>query len=72
MGESIKGVKKMKGKLWQIIEKEHMEKMTGKSITDEEWELFVKRLQPAFADEVSELALEMWAEYDPLFWEFVS
>ena len=62
----------MKAKLWQTIEKEHMESMTGKNITDEEWELFAMRLQPAFADEVSELALEMWAEYDPSFWELVS
>ena len=65
MGEPIKGVKKMKAKLWQIIEKEHMENMTGETITDKEWELFVIRLQDIFADEVSELALEIWRDYDP-------
>ena len=69
MGEPIKGVKKMKAKLWQIIEKEHMESMTGETITDKEWELFVDASQNAFADEVSAFALDFWRNYDPLYWE---
>lgn len=55
--------------LWQTIEKEHMEANAGESITDEEWEMFVNRLQNAFADEVSELALEFWRDYDPADWD---
>jgi|TARA_R100000479_G_C6274010_1_gene160536 ubiquinone biosynthesis protein UbiJ len=54
----------MKEKLWQTIEKEHIESMTGESITDEEWEMFVNALQDAFADEVSALALEFWRDYN--------
>lgn len=56
-------------KLWQEIEKEHIEKMAEESITDEEWELFVKRLGLLFADEVSALALEFWRDYDASYWE---
>lgn len=50
-------------KLWQHLEKEHMEEMTGQTITDEEWELFVDRKQDAFAEDVSELARRIWSEY---------
>ena len=56
--------------LWQTIEKKHMEDMTGETITDEEWELFVKRLGSLFAGEVSKLALEFWRDYDAKYWEF--
>ena len=59
----------MKTKLWQAIEKEDMEANARESITDEEWELFVNRLQDTFADEVSELALNFWRLYDPADWE---
>ena len=55
--------------LWQYIKKEHMEANTGQTITDEEWELFVDRLQSAFADEVSQLACGFWNDYDPSDWE---
>ena len=55
--------------LWQTINKEHMESNTGQTITDEEWRVFVDRLQNAFANEVSELATEFWYEYDPKDWE---
>ena len=55
--------------LWQTINKEHMETNTGQAITDEEWRVFVDRLQDAFADEVSELATEFWNDYDPADWE---
>ena len=55
--------------LWQMINKEHMETNTGQTITDEEWRVFVDRLQDSFANEVSELATEYWNEYDPTFWE---
>lgn len=54
--------------LWQWIDKEHMEMNTGETITDEEWELFVHRLQDAFADEVSQLATEFWNGYDSKDW----
>ena len=54
----------MSKKLWQAIEKEHMEANAGVSITDEEWEMFVDALQDAFADEVSLLALEFWRDYN--------
>ncbi len=56
-------------KLWQAIEKEDIESMAGENITDEEWELFVKRLGLLFADKVSELALEFWRDYDASYWE---
>ena len=55
--------------LWQCIAKEHMEMNTKETITDMEWRVFVERLQDAFANEVSELALEFWNEYDPMDWE---
>lgn len=51
--------------LWQYITKEHMEANTGQTIADEEWELFVDRLQDAFAREASQLAAEYWYEYYP-------
>ena len=51
------------GTLWQYIMKEHMESMTGQTITDEEWELFVDRMQDAFAGEVSRLAHEFWSDW---------
>ena len=48
-------------KLYQYINKEHMEKMTEETISDEDWELFVHNVQDTFADEVSELARSFWA-----------
>ncbi len=59
----------LEGCLWQYITKEHMEVNTGQTITDEEWELFVERIQNPFADEVSQLATEFWNDYDPKDWE---
>ena len=50
----------LRGTLWQYIDKEHMKMNTGETIKDEEWELFVDRLQDKFADEVSELARDFW------------
>ena len=55
--------------LYQSINKEHMESYTGQTITDEEWRVFVDRLQDSFANEVSELATEFWNDYDPMDWE---
>jgi hypothetical protein len=49
-------------KLYQTIEKEHMEQMTGEKIDDEEWLDFVARFEDAFAEQVSELALVYWDE----------
>jgi hypothetical protein len=49
-------------KLYQAIEKEHMEQMTGEKIDDEEWVDFVARFEDAFAEQVSELALVYWDE----------
>ena len=49
-------------KLYQWIEKEHMEQNTGKTISDEEWEQFVNDCQDAFADAVSLLAIEWWSD----------
>ena len=48
-------------KLYQYINKEHMEKMTEETISDEDWELFVHNVQDTFAEEVSELARSFWA-----------
>tara|TARA_R100001230_G_C5628809_1_gene136888 strand:+ start:192 stop:398 length:207 start_codon:yes stop_codon:yes gene_type:complete len=59
----------LKGTLWQYIEKEHMEMNTGEDIKDEDWELFVRRLQDTFADEVSQLATEFWHGYRLSDWE---
>jgi len=50
--------------LWQVITKEHMEQNVGESITDEEWKAFIDRFQTAFAEEVSELAMEYWSDKD--------
>ena len=52
-------------KLYQYISKEHMEKMTEKTISNEDWELFVHNVQDTFADEVSELARDFWTTYCP-------
>ena len=59
----------LRGTLWQYIEKEHMEMNIGEDIKDEDWELFIRRLQDTFADEVSRLATEYWEGYDPKHWE---
>ena len=61
--------KELRGTLWQYVRKEHMEETTREVIKDEEWELFVHRLQNAFADEVSQLAREFWLDYRPSDWE---
>tara|TARA_B100002019_G_C21271613_1_gene602679 strand:- start:188 stop:388 length:201 start_codon:yes stop_codon:yes gene_type:complete len=53
----------LKGTLWQYIEKEHMEMNTDETITDEQWELFIHRIQDSFADEVSRLATEFWRDW---------
>ncbi len=53
----------MKGKLYQTIEKKHMEWMTESKISDEVWEKFVNERQDAFADEVSVLAREFFQEW---------
>jgi len=47
-------------KLYQYIDKEHMEMLAGETISDEKWESFVDKVQDAFADEVSELARSFW------------
>jgi hypothetical protein len=49
-------------KLFQTIEKEHMEMNAKCKISDVDWEYFVEQFQNAFADEVSELALTYWIE----------
>lgn len=59
----------LRGTLWQYIEKEHMEMNTGEDIKDDDWELFIHRLQDTFADEVSQLATEFWVGYRPSDWE---
>ena len=52
--------------LWQYIEKEHIEMMISvdeeTTITDEEWELFIRTFQNAFGNEVSGIALEYWKD----------
>ena len=56
----------MNGCLWQTIEKEHMEMMSydddDEEISDDEWSLFVRMFQHAFANEISALAAEHWNE----------
>jgi len=52
----------LKPTLWQYIEKEHIENMADESITDEEWELFIRSFLDAFGNEVSGIALEFWNE----------
>ncbi len=54
----------MNKKLYQTIEKEHMEWMTRKKIDDEEWNAFCDYFIDAFAEEVSRLAKEYWSERD--------
>ena len=49
-------------KLYQTIEKEHMEQMTGQEISQKEWLGFVARFEDAFAEQVSELARVYWVE----------
>lgn len=49
--------------LWQYIGKKHMEMNTDETITDEQWELFIRRVQDSFADEVSQLATEYWNSF---------
>ena len=56
----------LKNTLWQYIDKEHMEMNTDETITDEQWELFIRRYQVPFADEVSQLATEYWNSFE---WE---
>ena len=56
----------LKNTLWQYIDKEHMEMNTDETITDEQWDLFIRRFQDAFADEVSQLATEYWQSFE---WE---
>ena len=53
---------RLRGTVWNYVEKEHMESMCegNTTITDEEWYEFVHMFQDAFADEVSGLALEFW------------
>jgi hypothetical protein len=51
-------------KLYQTIEKKHMEKITGQEIDDKEWNAFVARFEDAFAEQVSELATAYWDERD--------
>jgi len=63
----------LKPTLWQYIEKEHIEDMMDDEdyqdeegnqlpISEEEWELFLRCFQDAFANEFSRLALEYWNE----------
>lgn len=48
--------------LYQWIEKEHMEEITGETITAEQWRDFLNHFQTSFAKEVSELAANYWTE----------
>lgn len=52
----------MVDKLYQTIEKEHMEQMTRQKIDDKEWIAFCEYFIDAFAEEVSRLAKEYWSE----------
>ena len=49
-------------KLYQTIEKGHMEQMIGEEIDDKEWVAFCERFIDAFAEEVSRLAKDYWDE----------
>ena len=51
--------------LWQYIAKHHMEIMTGETITDEAWEVFVYDQGGLYGEACSRLAHEFWIEYDP-------
>jgi hypothetical protein len=51
---------KLKGTMWNYIEKHHMEEMCREKISDDEWDLFLEAFQDGFADEVSQLAVEYW------------
>ena len=46
--------------LYQIIEKKHMEFNAKEEIDADEWNKFCLKFMDAFAEEVSELALEYW------------
>ena len=52
----------MNEKLYQTIEKKHMEQMTGERIDDEEWNTFCENFIDVFAEEVSVLAETYWCE----------
>ena len=46
--------------LWQYIERDHIDSSIKKTI----WEEFVLSHQDEFAERVSELAQEMWSNYN--------
>ena len=49
-------------RLFQAINKWHMEHMAGEKIDDEEWIAFCEKFQDAFAEDVSLLAKQYWSE----------
>jgi hypothetical protein len=51
--------------LWQYIERDHIDPKIKKTI----WEEFVLSHQDEFAERVSEIAEEMWADYNTNQWE---
>jgi hypothetical protein len=51
--------------LWQYIERDHIDPTIRKTI----WAEFVLSHQDEFAEKVSELVQNMWADYDPNQWE---
>ena len=56
----MKKIQVPKNSLWQYIDKSHIDP----KIQDEIWEEFVLSHEDEFAEKVSELAQEMWNNYN--------
>ena len=56
----IMTIKVPNNSLWQYIERDHIDSAIKKTI----WEEFVMSHQDEFAERVSELAQEMWSNYN--------
>jgi len=51
----------MPPQLYQFINKQHLD--ADNKLTDDEWELFVKKFQDDFAVQCSEIAVEMFDNF---------